>query len=417
MKVVTALKKASFCIAILMALQGEAWAVTVSKSELAKMEEKVQQQAMEHKKLQAQATQINLELSSVSKEMVKAAKQIQNSEEKISLMEKRLEELKTDLKNAEENFLEEDDNLIKTLSALQSLALKPTEALIVQPLTPVEIIRSAMLLRETVPYLEENAERIRKELDIITHKKDLVERQYAQISKQKKVLEEEHKKMKILVQKKSKIRKAVEIKSEKAKKNVEKLAAQAQDLRDLLKKLEQQRLEKERKEAERKAREKKIAEEKMLAQQKAEEKQSDDLIKLPQKVITDSETGFAKAKGSLPLPARGQIVVSYGEQMVKGVSSKGITIKTRNQAQVIAPFDGSVIFAGPFRGYGNLIIIEHGDGYLSLLAGIGSIDVELGQMLLAGEPVGQMSEDGDAKLYVEIRKDNQPVNPLAWMKV
>lgn len=73
-------------------------------------------------------------------------------------------------------------------------------------------------------------------------------------------------------------------------------------------------------------------------------------------------------------------------------------IKTRNQAQVIAPFDGSVIFAGPFRGYGNLIIIEHGQGYLSLLAGLETIDAELGQMLLAGEPVGQMPESGEAKL-------------------
>lgn len=86
-------------------------------------------------------------------------------------METQLEKLKADLKTAEEGFTEEDDNLIKMLSALQNLALKPTEALFVQPLTPVEIIRSAMLLRETVPYLEENAERIRKELDAIARKK------------------------------------------------------------------------------------------------------------------------------------------------------------------------------------------------------------------------------------------------------
>ena len=117
------------------------------------------------------------------------------------------------------------------------------------------------------------------------------------------------------------------------------------------------------------------------------------------------------------MPARGKIITAYGEQVVKGVSAKGITIRTRNGAQVIAPFDGSVIFSGPFRGYGNLIIIEHGDGYLSLLAGLENMDVELGQMLLAGEPVGQMPEDGDAKLYMEIRKDNQPIDPLAWIKV
>lgn len=390
----------------------------VSSSDLKKMEQKVQQQSMEHKKLQAQATQINLELTAVSREMVKAAKQIQNNEEKLSQMERQLEKLKTDLAEAEVGFTKEDDNLIKTLAALQNLALKPTEALLVQPLTPVEIIRSAMLLRETVPYLEENAERIRKELETIAKKKDLVEKQFAQISKQKKVLEQEHNRMKALVQKKSKMRNMVEIKSEKAKKNVEKLAAQANDLRDLLNKLEKQRLERQRQEEEkRRLAEKKAEEERKLAEKNRAETKTADLIKSHPPVITGMSTGFRQAKGTLPMPARGKIITAYGEQVVKGVSAKGITIRTRNSAQVIAPFDGSVIFSGPFRGYGNLIIIEHGDGYLSLLAGLESMDVELGQMLLAGEPVGQMPEDGDAKLYMEIRKDNQPIDPLAWIKV
>ena len=140
------------------------------------------------------------------------------------------------------------------------------------------------------------------------------------------------------------------------------------------------------------------------------------MIKSEQAAITNIAHGFAKAKGKLPIPARGKIVMKYGEQKVKGVSSKGITIATRENAQVISPFDGAVVFAGPFRGYGNMIIVEHGEGYLSLLAGLGSIDVELGQMLLAGEPVGVMPQEQNAELYVEIRKDNQPINPTAWFK-
>ena len=92
-------------------------------------------------------------------------------------------------------------------------------------------------------------------------------------------------------------------------------------------------------------------------------------------------------------------------------------IRTRDNAQVVSPFDGTVIFAGPFRGYGNLIIIEHGGGYLTLLAGLNNFDVELGQLLLAGEPVGQMPTGEDAKLYVELRKDNQPIDPMAWMRL
>ena len=83
-------------------------------------------------------------------------------------------------------------------------------------------------------------------------------------------------------------------------------------------------------------------------------------------------------------------------------------------AQVTSPFDGSVIFAGPFRGYGNLIIIDHGQGYLTLLAGLESMDVDVGQMLLAGEPVGQMPDSKEAKLYVELRHNNHPIDPMAW---
>lgn len=404
---------------------GSCRAEAVSKSELEKVEQQVEAQSLEHKKLQAQATQINLELTEVSQEMIKAAKLIQNNEDKLSKMEVQLEKLKEELAKAEEGFTAEDDNLIKTLSALQNLALKPTETLFVQPLTPVQIIRSAMLLRETVPYLEENAERIRKELEAIERKKNLVEKQYQQISKQKQVLEREHSRMKILVQRKSKIRNVVEIKSEQAKRNVDKLAGQANDLRDLLGKLEQQRLEKERREAEeRRIAAAKAEEARRLAAQAEEEAakkvkqtQTADLIKSPPTFINGTSGSFAKAKGQLPLPARGQIVTAYGEQKVKGVTSKGILIKTRPEAQVISPFDGTVIFAGPFRGYGNLIIIEHGDGYLSLLAGLNNFDAELGQMLLAGEPVGQMPKDVDAKLYVELRKNNQPIDPMAWMRL
>lgn len=389
-------------------------------ADLAKMEREVQAQNLEHKKLQAQATQISLELTRISKDMIASAKQIQNSEEKISRMESELETLRADLKKAEENFVVEDDNLIKTLSALQNLALKPTEALFVQPLTPVEIIRSAMLLREAVPYLQENAARIREDLEKIEAQKNLVEKQVARIIRQKKILEKEHEQMKALVQRKSKIRNAVEIKSVKAKKKVEQLASQANDLRDLLNKLEKQRQEKQRRQEEERRRlaELKAAEARRAAEEtkKLEEKQRADLIKFKPEVINEVGENFVKAKGHLLRPARGPVVTAYGEQMSKGVTSKGIIIKTRSQAQVISPYDGTVIFAGPFRGYGNLIIIEHGQGYLSLLAGLEEVDCELGQMLLAGEPVGQMPESGDARLYVELRKDNHPVNPLTWIE-
>lgn len=386
-------------------------AAQVSDETLKEVEQQVFEKSMEHKKLQAQATQISLELSAVNKKMIQTAKQLQNNEEKLSKMEKQLVVLKNDLIETQKSFDKEDKNLIKTLIALQNLALKPTESLLVQPLNPVDVVRSAMILRETIPHLEARATYIRDKLLDMKNKKNRIEKQIKEISKQKAVMREEQKRINSLLKQKHSLRNLVEIKSEKAKKNVDKLASQAQDLRDLLAKLEKQRLEKERKEKEKRLKEE--AERK----RKLEEKQSDDLIKYESKAITNIASGFEKAKGSLPLPARGSIITKYGEQKAKGISAKGITIASRNSAQVISPFDGNVIFSGPFRGYGNMIIIEHGDGFLSLMSGLETLSVELGQMLLAGEPIGQMPSGGKSELYVEIRKNNQPINPAAWFKL
>jgi len=409
MKITTASKRIVCVLGIFLFSIKLLLAVEVSKSELARMEAQVAKENAENKKLQEQAEQVAKELKSLSQQMVKSAGQIQNTEDKISEMENELKILEENLKREEDSFTREDENLIKTLSALENLALKPTESLFVQPLSPVEIIRSAMLLRETVPYLEQNAQRIRKKLEEIEKQKQQKEKQVKKIIAQKDILEKEHSQLKALMQKKSKLGNTLKVQKDASQKKVNRLAAQAQDLRDLLKKLEKERLEKERKEREERLK----AEEK---RKKQEEKERAYLNKLKEEAIKEQGEGFIKAKGRLPMPARGQIITRYGEETAKGVSSKGIIVKTRSQAQVVAPFDGTVIFAGPFRGYGNLIIIDHGKGYLSLLAGLETMDIELGQLLLAGEPVGQMPENDDAKLYIEIRKDNHPINPLTWIQ-
>ena len=90
-------------------------------------------------------------------------------------------------------------------------------------------------------------------------------------------------------------------------------------------------------------------------------------------------------------------------------------------APVVAVHDGKVIYAGPFRGYGRIIIIEHGQGFLTLLAGLDRIDIQAGQTVLAGEPVGTMQgpvgkdDARSRRLYIELRRNGAPVDPLAWL--
>lgn len=133
---------------------------------------------------------------------------------------------------------------------------------------------------------------------------------------------------------------------------------------------------------------------------------------------------FASARGRLPLPAQGRRVLTFGDKTQFGNTSKGIVLETRSSAQVTAPCDGWVVYAGEFRSYGQLLIINAGGGYHVLLAGMSQIDVEPGQFVLAAEPVGTMGgmpkpvagggESGGPVLYVEFRKDGDPVDPDPW---
>ena len=133
---------------------------------------------------------------------------------------------------------------------------------------------------------------------------------------------------------------------------------------------------------------------------------------------------FAQTKGSLPFPAQGKRVLGYGDKTQFGTQSMGVVLETRHSAQVRSPCDGSVLWAGPFRTWGQLLIINAEDGYHILLAGLSQIDVQVGQFVLAGEPVGLMSaapksqsakSEGNAPvLYVEFRKDNRPIDPDPW---
>jgi len=126
---------------------------------------------------------------------------------------------------------------------------------------------------------------------------------------------------------------------------------------------------------------------------------------------------FPGVPGSLVRPVAGLLIGNFGAVDATGSRAKGILIQTRAGATVLAPFDGQVIYRGPFRSYGEILIIQHGGGYHSVLAGLGRSDAAVGQWVLAGEPVGAMGspQDGKAQLYVELRRDGHPIDPAPWL--
>jgi septal ring factor EnvC (AmiA/AmiB activator) len=127
---------------------------------------------------------------------------------------------------------------------------------------------------------------------------------------------------------------------------------------------------------------------------------------------------FPAQPGGLIQPARGEIAAKFGQSTDAFGEGKGLVIATRPGAQVVAPFDGQIVFEGPFRSYGQILIIEHRGGYHTVLAGLAHLDVVVGQWLKAGEPVGDMIEsaEGRPQLYVELRHSGQPFDPAPWFK-
>jgi septal ring factor EnvC (AmiA/AmiB activator) len=124
---------------------------------------------------------------------------------------------------------------------------------------------------------------------------------------------------------------------------------------------------------------------------------------------------------------RGAVAGRFDEGGKFGSRLRGLTIKSRTDAIVIAPQGGQVAYAGEFRGYGLLLIIAAGEGYHFLLAGLGRIDVTVGQHVLAGEPVGQLGTEGFPRegapaggapeLYVELRHRGEPIDPKPWFNM
>lgn len=376
----------------------------VSSADVAKVEEQARKATQERQKYEQQAAQVKKELDGLNQKLIAAAKKIQNGEDEVRKKQDDLEVLQKHLAESEKKFTREHGMLIETLAALQNLALRPSEAVLVQPLSPVDVMRSSILLRGSAHALEGRAQIIRQSIEDISRQKDEIAGRLADIEKENKELEKQQADMKVLSKQKSEMYSQLSTQSKEAQEKAKALASQANNLRDLVAKLEKQK----------ELQKKQMAEKARLARERATEElraaNRPDYTPQPQE-----PTGFGKAKGRLSRPARGPVVTKFHAEMSKGVISNGIDIKTVSKAQVIAPYDGTVIFAGPFKNFANLLIIDHGEGYTSLLSGLAETDATVGQMLLAGEPVGVMPAGDNVKLHMEIRKKNRPVDPNEWL--
>ncbi len=282
-----------------------------------------------------------------------------------------------------------------TLAALERLSRNPPQALLLSKAEPLKIVRNAILLRSAVPQLRKRAAALRADLDDIAGIRRELEDRQREIHIANRSLETERNRLNALMVHKTAERRRMAEETRLVEDRLEALNRRAKSLRELFSNLERQK-----------------------AQRSIRTPSAPRPEARPSPGTTDrlaDTVAINPNVGAMTPPARGRLVERFGDDTGTGGTSKGATFVTRPRAQVVAPYDGKVVFAGPFKGYGQILIIQHGDAYHTLLAGMRRVDATLGQRLLAGEPIGVMGiQDAGSRLYIEVRRKGQPINPLPW---
>ncbi len=391
--------------------------------------------------LERQGRKLETDVSALQTAILSTARKAQDLEEVLSVIERTLAGFEAEAAERTSQLAAKRQQLARTLAALQKIALQPPESLLVAPTAPIDTVRGALLLRVAVENIERRAKALRADLDDLARLRRDIAAQRRALAPKLEALESERMRLARLVARKRALRSAVSWEQRAAQRRAERLAADAKDLRELIDRLERAAREKAEREArelaELKAREKaklaarELAEHEAAARLQAEAgrrakeeaaRQQAELSRpqAPMQLQKPANVrSFPSAPGaaSLVMPARGRVIMRFGQETEEGGMSKGVTIATRREAQVVAPYDGQVAYAGIFRGYGQILIIEHGGRYHTLLAGLEQLGAVVGQWVLAGEPVGTMGrpEDHDPELYLELRRTGQPINPLPWL--
>jgi septal ring factor EnvC (AmiA/AmiB activator) len=446
------------------------------EARLKQLESALQKGEQERQEIRRRAQAAAEEAEKTRQDMVAAARAVQEHEDSLSELEAQMADLSALERDKGQALDRKRSQLNSVLTALQRLAFRPSEALIAQPTSPAETVRSAILLRDVVPRIEAQVAELKSDIDSLAAVKTDIARQKKLIAAAAGKLDSEHRRLAALYERKQAAQEQTEGERRAVEERLAAMASEAEDLRDLLARLEEEKRRREQEEAaraaaEKAAREAEIAaakaareaqeqalkaarEAELAAARAAKEKREAELAEMKKakeaerlaqeaareadrkakqaardaaqaaartaldqrQALQRASRPFSRAQGEMPFPARGKIVVRFGQNDDQQAPSKGITIETRGNAQVVAPYDGQVVFAGPFRGYGLLLIIEHGEGYHTLLAGMARIDGAVGQHLAKGEPIGVMGQiEAKPLLYVEFRHNGQPVNPLPWL--
>lgn len=374
-------------------------------------------------KLAADIAAVKKDHASITAALIQSAMTEQKLGQDIEDIGARLEGLKGEEQKIRVSLAARRDVLAEVLGALQRMGLNPPPAILVKPEDALSSVRSAILLGAVVPELRQQTDKLLADLKEQTRVTASIEAERTRLTAAVGEQTAEKKRLSMLLEAKQKLEADTWTAMVAEKQRSQALAAKAGSLKELIASLE---ADKSRKAADAvKAGEQKAAD---GDKPDADTTASTELASLPvpERNRLTASAPFSALQGQVALPVTGKIKRRFGADDGNGAVMLGDMVATQSGAIVTAPADGNVLYAGPFRSYGQLLILNAGDGYHVVLAGMSRISVASGQSVLAGEPVGAMGEarvastsaskNGNAtpELYVEFRKDGKPVDPTPW---
>lgn len=362
-----------------------------TSDELHQTQKELEQAQEAQAKLAAESARVEAELAALQEKLVALAATIQKGEADLNDAEEKLRILDDQLQVKNKELAARRKYLAALIQASLSLSHTPPEAMVMMPGDVTQTMKAARTLKLTSESIRVETQSIAQQLAELNVLKEKVARNRDAIASKQARLDGERGKLVQQLSERKALQEKLGREQEKLSARLASLARKAHDLQDLV-----------------------SAVEKEIAQQ--EEKAPPEEKTETPPAEKRSLRSFADAKGHLKPPLMGRVVQKFGAPQGRNATSKGISLSARPGAQVTALYDGEVVFTGPFLTYGKMVIIRHSDHYHSLLAGLTKIDASVGQFLLEGEPIGAMGDSKSGnRLYIELRKDNQPVDPAPWI--
>lgn len=363
-------------------------------------------------------------LESLKLKLIDVTSRVQELEMKALVVDDDLRQTRQKRDQVQDRFLSKRDELSQILSAMQRLGAEPAASVLLAPGGAEDAARAGILLDGLMSGLRGKATVLRGELEQLTALEEATLTLQGELDSLLEQLAREQAELDPLVAERQRLVQKWSANLNQSQAQVGLLSAKTSGLRDLLDQLqryEQQALL---------SAPVVLIPVPRLNPRRGKEKTPQTWVEIPKEnlvqPVLQTSRRFQGQKGALKLPVSGRTLFAYGDKRANGETVHGITLDVRRGARVQAPVDGKIVFAGPFRSYGHLLIIAPAKGYHLLLAGLGSIDVHVGQWLLRGEPVGRMTEGGQqngvftpskTSLYIELRKNGEPINPAPWFKL